>query len=288
VAVGVRDIYLLTLSEDFQPIGEPKRLTFENQLVVSPVWTLDGREIIFSSGQYLNPSLFRIAVSGSVKPQRLAGVGEDGAVLAISHHARRLVYTRELIDGNIWRLEVPGPRGKISSPMKLISSTRFDEQAQFSPNGKKIAFDSNRTGSLQIWICDSDGSHAQQLTSLGVSSGSPHWSPDGERIAFTSKAEGRFDIFVTGSSGGGKPTPITSDRADDFSPRWSRDERWIYFASNRSGEYQVWKAPAGGGEAVRVTRKGGFVALESPDGQWVYYTKSLASSLWRMPREGGE
>jgi Tol biopolymer transport system component len=40
---------------------------------------------------------------------------------------------------------------------------------------------------------------------------------------------------------------------------------------------------------VRVTRKGGFAALESPDGQWVYYTKSIgATSLWKVPREGGE
>ena len=53
VAVGLRDIYLLTLSEDFQPIGEPKRLTFENRMTFRPVWTLAGHEIIFSSGQYL-------------------------------------------------------------------------------------------------------------------------------------------------------------------------------------------------------------------------------------------
>ena len=71
--------------------------------------------------------------------------------------------------------------------------------------------------------------------------------------------------------------------------RWSRDGRWIYFASDRSGEYQVWKVPAGGGEAVRVTRKGGFAAFESPDSRWVYYTKSEgASSLWKQPRDGGE
>ena len=101
------------------------------------------------------------------------------------------------------------------------------------------------------------------------------------------KVGGKRDIFVTGASGD-KPTRLTSDQADDFSPRWSRDGRWIYFASNRSGEYQVWKVPAAGGEAVRVTRKGGFVALESPDSQWVYYTKTLvASGLWRVPREGG-
>ena len=50
IAPGSRGIYLLTLSEDFQPIGEPKRLTFDSPFTFSPVWTLDGREIIFSSG----------------------------------------------------------------------------------------------------------------------------------------------------------------------------------------------------------------------------------------------
>ena len=94
-------------------------------------------------------------------------------------------------------------------------------------------------------------------------------------------------MSVTGASGA-KPTRLTNDRADDFSSGWSRDGRWIYFASNRSGEYQVWKVPADRGEAVRVTRNGGFVAKESPDGQWVYYTKSAEDSgLWRVPRDGG-
>jgi Tol biopolymer transport system component len=123
VADGVRDIYLLTLSEDFQPIGEPKRLTFENRLTLWPVWSLAGDEIVFSSGLFLGPNLLRIAASGSGKPQRLAGVGEDGSEAAISRRTHRLVYTRELFDTNVWRLELPGPHGKISTPMKLISST---------------------------------------------------------------------------------------------------------------------------------------------------------------------
>jgi Tol biopolymer transport system component len=288
VAVGVRDIYLLTLSEEFQPIGEPKRLTFENRLTFKPVWTLAVHEIIFSSGAFLGPSLFRIAASGSGKPQRLAGVGEDGSEATISPRTQRLVYTRELIDVNIWRLEVPGPHGKISSPMKLIASTRVDMHAQFSPDGKKIVFSSNRTGSFEIWTCDSDGSHAQPLTSLGVFCGDPQWSPDGERIAFASILEGQWRIFIT-SANGGKPKRLTSSPASDHTLRWSRDGKWIYFASDRSGERQVWKIAASGGEAARVTRKGGFAAFESPDSQWVYYAKSDgASSLWKVPRDGGE
>jgi Tol biopolymer transport system component len=254
VAVGVRDIYLLTLSEDLQPIGEPKRLTFENQLTFSPVWTLAGQEMIFSSGPYLGPNLFRIAASDPGKPQGLAGVGEDGSGVAISHRTKRLVYTRELIDWNIWRLEVPGLHGKISTPIKLISSTRVDEKARFSPDGKKIVFSSNRTGSFEIWTCDSDGSHLQQLTSMRVFCGFPSWSPDGEWIAFASILEGQWDIFITGASGG-KPKRLTNDPATDMWLNWSRDGKWIYFSSNRSGGYQVWKVPADGGEARQVIRQ---------------------------------
>jgi Tol biopolymer transport system component len=288
VAVGFRDIYLLTLSEDFQPIGEPKRFTFENQLSFRPVWTLDGDEIIFSSGPYLSYSLFRIAASGSGKPQRLAGAGEDGSEAIISPRMQRLVYTRELIDVNIWRLEVHGPHEKISAPMKLISSTRIDAHAQFSPDGKKIVFSSNRTGSFEIWICDSDGSNPQPLTSLGSGCGFPHWSPDGERIAFCSNLDGQWEIYVI-SANGGKPKRFTSSPAADYTPRWSRDGKWVYFGSDRSGESQVWKMPARGGEAVQVTRKGGATAFESPDSQWIYYTNGYEDSpLWKMPRDGGE
>ena len=246
-----------------------------------------GERLFFLLDPILGPNLFRIAASGSGKPQRLAGVGEDGSEAAISHRTQRLVYTRELRDENIWRLEVPGPHGKISSPMKLISSTRVDSRHSSHPTGRKSLFNSNRTGSFEIWICDSDGSNAQQLTSLGGFCGSPHWSPDGERIAFESILEEQWEIYVI-SANGGKPKRLTSSPANDDAPSWSRDGKWIYFASNRSGEDQVWKMPAGGGEAVRVTRKGGFVALESPDGQWVYYTKSLGTAAFgKCPEMAG-
>ena len=137
------DLYLLPLSENLQPIGEPKRLTFDSQMTLRPVWAAEGREIVFSSGRFLSPHLFRIAASGLGKRQRLAAVGEDGSEAAISHRTQRLVYTRELHDENIWRVEVCGPDGKISAPVKLISSTRVDLGAQFSPDGKKIAFSSD-------------------------------------------------------------------------------------------------------------------------------------------------
>jgi len=66
------------------------------------------------------------------------------------------------------------------------------------------------------------------------------------------------------------------------------DGRWIYFASDRTGESQVWKVPAEGGKAVQVTKQGGELAFESPDGRYVYYSKDSAPGIWRVPVDGGE
>ena len=144
---------------------------------------------------------------------------------------------------------------------------------------------------FEIWICDGDGSNAQQLTSLGGLvgyCGSPQWSPDGERIAFSSILEDQWEIYVV-SANGGKPKRLTKSSANDDEPAWSRDGAWIYFVSDRSGENQIWKMPSGGGEAVQVSRKGGSKAYESPDGQWVYYTKCYGPcSLWKMHIDGVE
>jgi Tol biopolymer transport system component len=289
--ISIGDLYLLALSDSLQPVGEAKRLTFDNRYTFSPAWTADGREIIFASGQSGNSSLWRIAASGSGKPQRLASLGEDAHEPAIARQGSRLAYTRQLWDSNIWRVGVAGPQGKPSPPTSFISSTRVDASPQFSPDGKRIAFASGRSGrsgGYEVWVCGSDGSGAVQLTSLGAEAGTPRWSPDGERIAFDSNVDGQWEVYVI-SADGGRPQRLTSKPSLDAAPSWSRDGKWVYFASNRSGENQVWKMPANGGEAVQVTRKGGYAAFESPEGKWLYYAKGWSdTSLWKVPVQGGE
>jgi len=192
-----------------------------------------------------------------------------GTTPAISHRGDRLAYTRAVEDTNIWRLEMPGPNRMASQPLNLISSTYRDEAPQYSPDGKKIVFTSARSGHMEVWVCESDGSSAVQLTSLGAA-GSPRWSPDGQRIIFDSNIEGQFELYSIDASGG-RPRRTTHDSADDAVASWSRDGRWIYFVSNRTKEWQVWKMPADGGEAVQVTKHGGYVSFESLDGKFVYF-----------------
>jgi Tol biopolymer transport system component len=171
---------------------------------------------------------------------------------------------------------------------RFITSQREDDSPRFSPDGKKVAFASNRAGSMEIWVCPSDGGDPLQLTHMITPAGSPRWSPDSRYLVYDSQQEMQGDLFVIDAEGG-LPRRLTTEPSAETVPSWSRDGAWIYFCSNRSGDRQLWKMPAAGGQAVQVTRKGGFEAVEAPDGKTLYYSKRAGvNGLWTVPSAGGE
>jgi Tol biopolymer transport system component len=194
------------------------------------------------------------------------------------------------VDTDIWRIDLVGSGAAAGPAQRWLASTRSELNPQFSRDGKRVAFPSDRGGYREIWIAGADRTNPLPVTSMRASMiGGPSWSPDGSHIAFDSTLEGQFEVYVV-SAAGGTPRRLTDHPATDGVPSYSRDGGWIYFASNRSGMFQVWKIPAAGGQAVQVTRKGGWVGMESPDGQWLYYSKSSSSAdgLWKISTSGGE
>jgi len=182
-----------------------------------------------------------------------------------------------------------GPVRTVTAPSQVITSTRNEWSPQFSPDGKRIAFESDRSGYREIWSSNSDGSNQAHLTTLACArSGSPRWSPDGQQIAFDSVAAGDNDIWIIGAEGG-SPKRLTMEPSNDARPSWSSDGRWIYFRSDRSGDQQIWKIPSAEPykPAVQVTRNGGFEAFESIDGKLLYFLKQV-KGLWSLPVEGGD
>jgi eukaryotic-like serine/threonine-protein kinase len=296
----VSDVWLLSLGEGYAPSGEPERVPSETPYSIGAAWTADGSEIVFSSGRRvatrlsINHGLWQVAAAEPTKPRRLTFAQDDARAPAISRLGNRLAYAVERRDSNIWRVDLQGPDRKPGVPFKLISSTRSEGAPAISPDGKRIAFGSDRSGGGEIWLCDSDGSNPVQLTSVAASArdlGGMKWSPDGKSIVFDMNVGGEFGVYVINMTGG-VPPRLPTDPARCGWPCWSRDGQWIYFRSARNGTNEIWKMPVTGGDAIQITRDpdGADLPHESPDGKFVYYSKGWpnSQSVWRVAVEGGE
>jgi TolB protein len=129
----------------------------------------------------------------------------------------------------------------------------------FQPDGRRIAFSSDRTGTPQVYIIDSDGTNLDWFTRFDFGDqndrGSPDWSPDGRQIAFQSRIDGRYQIF-TMSLRDQQPRQLTSE-GENEDPSWAPDGRHLVFASKRTGTWQLWVLDVESARLRQLTQVGG-------------------------------
>jgi Tol biopolymer transport system component/DNA-binding winged helix-turn-helix (wHTH) protein len=285
-ASGWEDQDLFTASADVSQT--PQRLTFDRSTLSGLAWTADGKHIVFSSKRGgASSNLWQVAAAGGDIELVMTG-GKNPFVPAIAPDGKTLAFVEQAQDVNIWRYEIDSNGKLVRQPRKFLASRRAEHSPVLSPDGKKLAFVSDRTGEDGIWIADADGSNLMNLAASGIA---PRFSPDGKRLAYAAKnaSDAYTSVFVT-SIEGGAPRRLTDGSTEDGSPAWSADGRWIYFRSNRGGAMNIWKIPSDdGGEAIQITRNGGFETFAAPNGKEIYYTKEQdASGIWRVSTDGGE
>jgi Tol biopolymer transport system component len=252
-------------------------------------WTADGKQIIFSSAMGGLQNLWRMPAAGGT-PRPIEGVSGQAYRPSIARRGDQLVYEQVNRVDTIWQLHLKDERHPIGSLTRLLAGRGTVWKPDFSPDGKKIAFESTRMGYSDMWVCDSDGSNCSQLTSLHGGAATARWSPDGHYIAFEAITKDFWEVYVLEYPGGTPRVLPTFPGANNGVPHWSRDGQWIYFYStHEKGTYQLWKIPFQGGTPIRVkTGEGGIYVSESPDGRFLYYSKWGEVGLWRMPLEGGQ
>ena len=268
--------------------------------VSKAIWTRDGSEVLYSAlVSTAQSAILRTDARRPGKPELVAGT-ENGLTPALSPDGHRLAFVRSTGDSNIWRLELIDRR-PAGAPEALLTSSAVEYNPQYSPDAPLVAFEATRGGAVEVWVSNGEGGNAVPVTNVsrmqqgtaGVQNfaGTPRWSPDGQRLAFDTNLLGKLDIYTV-SRTGGPIQRITYGNANHAIPSYSRDGRWIYFASDSTGRNEIWKVPVAGGTAAQVTHKGGWVAMESWDGRWLFYTKATGradeeSPLWMMKVEGG-
>jgi DNA-binding winged helix-turn-helix (wHTH) protein/Tol biopolymer transport system component len=143
--------------------------------------------------------------------------------------------------------------------LPLTSDPGYEGESTFSPDGQMIAYVSDRTGNLEIFLKQIASGREINLTNNPADDVQPAFSPDGQRIAFVSSRAGSADLLYYGME-----TPLMGGG--------------------------IWVMPALGGNATRIVESGNFPSW-SPDGTTILYTVSgtwFGMKIWKVPASGGE
>jgi len=254
--------------------GEPTRLTADRIGLPGHTWSENGRRILFSSSRSGVYALWDVEARDGAEPKAVVGpaVRDPGG---IDLRDGRLVVEDWIYEINLWRSTDGGEAERI------VASSLWDRYPALSPDGRQLAFISNRTGPPELWVSDADGQNLVRLTDLGGASvESPRWSPDGRTLAVVARIDGPAALYLV-SAEGGTLRLLTTDTPGDIAPRWSRDGQSVLFGSQRSGTWEIWRAPISGGAPEQVTQTGGVVAEELPDGS-LLTAKPTEAGLWQI------
>lgn len=154
---------------------------------------------------------------------------------------------------------------------QLTHNAALDFDPEWSPNGKRITFTSDRDLFSNVFVMNADGTKQTRVTDGRSFDRSPTFSPDGKRIAFDSNLdagkgvdnpEGEFEIFTVRVDGTGL-TQLTSNGEADFQPDWSPDGEEIAFVSRRDFRPGIYTMKADGTKQRKVSR-GPAVVFQSP------------------------
>jgi len=273
-------------------------ITDDNFPNIQPFWSPADNKIYFSSYRGGGMNIWRVTFDEGTNnnltyEQITTGAGQDLNV-SMSPDGSKIAFSVLGINSDLWMLPVSSETGlPVGEPEPLIETTREDSRGAWSPDGTMIAFNSDRTGDMNIWLHSLDDGSTRQLTSGPGGDYQPNWSPDGEWITFFSSRAGHLDIWAV-EVGTGTLKQLTDRPASDINPFYSPDGNHIAFYSDERGRSEPWVMEHDGSELrplasmyisghfLRWSDDGEKVIFPSPDGA----TRGLwAVSLTGSPPE---
>lgn len=247
----------------------PVEITHHNAGVRGVSVSRDGRTIYFGSQQdYARFGIWSIR-EGEAVPLRITPQGIAAVSPAIDLSGRNLAFVEPVIDLNLWLYSGHPSR----EPRLLAPSTAAEYSPAFSPDGARVAFVSDRSGTPDIWISALDGGQPRKLASLraGDQIMHPAWSPDGKKIAYFCRRSGWNYALETDVDTGATRT-LRSGEGYSLWPQYSSDGNSLYYVSNAGHRFRVWRQSlTGRGDAAPVCAEEVSFFRISKDRRYLYF-----------------
>ena len=227
-----------------------QRVTSNGSVNLFPGWSRDGRSLIYTSHRAGLSDLWMLARAKKGRRvfdlRRLPGEKYRGIFGPSDRDITFVMHVAENTD--LYRARADGD-GK---PERLTRHRAIDVSPSWSPDRKRIAFASDRAGTLQIYVKDMETGLLRRLTFEGKYNASPAWSPDGRWIAYAARTGHYFDIYLADPETG-DVVQLTEHPRNEEAPAWSPDSRKIVFVSDRFGRKDLFSIDLTGRGLRRLT-----------------------------------
>ena len=236
--------------------------TGAGDLVVSEATTQSGR----------GGSRLRLVPRNGAPPETLLSLQKPPGRLDVAGPGRVVIEQRSPIQNFAeWPLDPNGATGASGTPPRWWTrGASVDRQPVFSPDGTRLAFNSDRGGNLDIWELELSTGAVRRLTVAAGDDWDPAYTRDGQHVLWSSNRSGSFEVWIA-ENDGGRARRVTDDGVDAENPTATLDGAWIVYVSANPAKSGVWKIRPDGTEAQLVVAGTLAVPELSPDGLWFSY-----------------
>src|SRR5580704_11985350 len=251
-------------------LGKARRLVAEVSKRVSKIgWNASDTHLLITQADPVASELYDLNLkNGAITKRPEAGTSVFS--LTLNPKTGAIAWTAYRDQVNLWRKDLTNQ----DSPLEpILASSRCDNMASSSPDGKHIVFDSNRSGVWSVWLADADGSNLSRL-SQGGSAGYPRWSPDSRHLAYHQVEGDLQSVYVVDINERASTKLLT--RLDNTAwPFWSADGKFIYFQDFSSFRQRYYRCSIDCNKNEVLVRDGAksFNIRAAPDGEHWYYVR---------------
>lgn len=247
--------------------GEAKLLAIPPKAgeVSSVIWSADSRHVT-----YVRAESVEAVVGSSAKIVRhdidtdesevIGWASHNGVVLDVMRNGAIVLDVRSPRD-NLRELDADNERW-------VTRGNSSDRQPAYSPDGKSLLFTSNRSGNLDLWIANIDGT-VKRVTDDGAEDWDPAFTPDGRKIVWSAGRSGNLEIWAANADGS-EAIQLSKDGIDAENPTATRDG-WVVYNSFHPQNGGIWKVRLDGTQATQIVKERSALPEVSPDGQYVAY-----------------